>query len=90
MDNLKDREQEIYDMLCAQILGRIVLDHIRNMEPQIIAQKVNIEAVSLLAEIYQILNDTTVDDPECLSRIDRIVRAFFKRGLASTRHRKSN
>ena len=40
----------------------------------------------VLSEIKQVLDDPSLDDPECFYRIDSIVDVFYQAGLSTRRH----
>ena len=44
------------------------------------------DALDLIAEIKEILNDTSLDDPACFARVDALVDAFYRAGLPVDRH----
>ena len=72
--------------LYAKALGQELLRWAKEYSPQLLAEQVNTEAVLLLKEIQTILDDESLDDPECFYRIDAIVSAFHRAGLNTTRH----
>ena len=74
------------ESLYAQTLGRELIKWAREYDPYLFSLQVNTEAVLLLKEIQSILDDETLDDPECFYRIDAIVCAFHRAGLDTTRH----
>ena len=76
----------IDESLYANALGTQLLRWAKEYSPQLFAEQVNTEAVLLLKEIQRILDDETLDDPECFYRIDAIVCAFHRAGLDTTRH----
>ena len=76
----------IDDSLYANTLGKQLLQWAKECSPKLLAEQVNTEAILLLKEIQSILDDETLDDPECFYRIDAIVSVFHRAGLETTRH----
>ena len=72
--------------LFSRAVGRITLDYLDSYHPEKLAEDVDYEALQLLSEILDILDDKSCDDPECFYRIDRIVRAFHARSISTSRH----
>ena len=70
----------------AQSLGRELIKWVREYDPHLFSLQINTDAVLLLKEIQRILDDETLDDPECFYRIDAIISAFHRAGLDTTRH----
>ena len=64
--------------LYAQAVGWEVLRYAKELNTHELAQKVDSDAITLIKEIKAILDDRTLDDPDCFQRIDAIVRAFHK------------
>lgn len=50
------------------------------------AEAVESRATALLSQIRDILNDETLDDPDCFQRIEAVVELFHEAGLSTTRH----
>ena len=44
------------------------------------------QAAKVLEEIQAILDDESLEDPECFQRIEQIVNTFQKHNLSTTRH----
>lgn len=44
------------------------------------------DALYILEKNQTILNDDTLDDPECFERIELIVKTFYANGLSTNRH----
>lgn len=73
----------VSEELLAQAIGREALKH---MEAESLAKRVECDAVGILEEIRQILDDDSLDDPECFYRIEAIVSAFHRHGIPAQRH----
>lgn len=44
------------------------------------------EALRVLEEIRRVLDDDTLDDPDCFNRIEAIVKAFHGHEISTSRH----
>lgn len=80
-DNLTVEER-----LCAQAIGWDFLRYAKQYDIHDLARQVDSDAVALIKEIKTILDDHTLDDPDCFLRVDAIVRSFHVRGLSTDRH----
>lgn len=69
--------------LTAMTIGREVLAH---LDCQNLTQLAQYEATELLETIRHILDDDSLDDPECFHKIEAIVSAFHRHGISSSRH----
>ena len=68
-------------------LGQLVRDYVSSLPQEQIDSAAQTLAAQLLWEIYEILENPSLEDPECLQRIDAIVSAYYARlGLRSRRH----
>ena len=76
----------ILDGLYANAIGQEVMRYIRQSDGEELARQVDRHAIGLLREIKEILDDRTLDDPECFYRIDAIVQAFQGKGISTERH----
>ena len=76
----------ISEELFARAIGREVLNYVKDYDLHRMARQVNTEALLLLKEILDILDDASLDDPECFYQVERLVHAFHSRGLLTTRH----
>ncbi len=72
--------------LCAHTIGEHVMSYMEDYDFPALAQRVDSDAVKLVAEVKAILDDRTLDDPECFERIEAIIDAFYTHGLWTTRH----
>lgn len=72
--------------LYAKAIGQEVLRYLKTCGPTVLAQQAEHTATVILFEIQQILNDDTLNDPECFYRIDEIVNIFHRSGLPTSRH----
>lgn len=76
----------VEERLCVQAIGWDFLRCAKRYDIHDLARQVDSAAVSLIKEIQGILDDLTLDDPECFLRIDAIVRTFHKYDLPTSRH----
>lgn len=74
------------DELYARAIGWKVLDYLRHEHPGEVAGEIEGAALRILEKIQIILNDETLDDPECFHRIELIVKTFYANGLSTNRH----
>ena len=72
--------------LCAKAIGDFVMRYLDTLSREEIAALAERNAVALLGQIKEILDDPTLDDPACFQRIDAIVTAWWDAGLATKRH----
>ena len=79
-------EPSISEELYARAIGHKLIKWAKEYDPNLLSRQVNTDAILLLTEIQRILNDETLDDPDCFYRIDAIVSAFHCAGLSTTRH----
>ena len=78
----------IAESLYAQILGRELLNHLKDEESNVLQRikELDSKAVQILEEIRAILDDDTIDDPECFERIDRLVSLYNRNDIGTVRH----
>ncbi len=79
-------ELSMKDELYARAIGWEVLEYLRKEHPRSVADDIESNALRILEKIQSILNDDTLDDPECFERIDAIVRTFYANGISTDRH----
>lgn len=75
----------VAEALWAKSIGREALDFIKSRGVSM-EQSVHDEAVILLEKIRAILDDNTLDDPQCFHRIEAIVDAFSDADIPTARH----
>ena len=86
MDELCGYQPSVSEALYAQVIGKEVLGYMRDRDPDALARFTEKEAIRLLEEIRQILNDPDLEDTACFMRIDAIVSAFLRSGISVDRH----
>lgn len=81
-------EIRIEDELYARSIGWEVMQLIRKEEGHLreLRKEVDSDALRLLEQIKRILNDDTIEDPDCFERIEQIVQAFDAYGIRTSRH----
>lgn len=79
-------DKPILKDLCAKSLGDLIMMYCERISPADIFQKAESNALALIAEIKNILDDRTLSDPDCFQRIDMIVATFYEAGLPTSRH----
>lgn len=79
-------ETYIQRLMMERTIGAAVLDCVRNYEPQHLLSELNQNALQLLEQNREILDDDSLDDPECFQKIEAIVVAFHRHGLPTVRH----
>lgn len=77
---------EIAQRLYESAVGELVLKYIRTLRAEELLPLMDSEALELLSEIREALNDDTTEDPECFRRIEAIINAFEDKGVPVARH----
>lgn len=86
MDEWDIYQPSVSEAFYAQIIGRDVMRYLRDYAPEALGRPVESEAVRLLEEIRQILDDPDLEDSTCFMKIDTIVSAFLRAGIPIDRH----
>lgn len=86
MDEHGYEHPTIPEALYAKVIGEQVLDFLRNGGLQTSVQMAEGDATQLLERIRTILNDRSLDDPECFLRMEELVDAFGEAGTYTSRH----
>jgi len=75
----------VYKQMYAKAIGDLAISY---LEEQGFSAPDGVEsrALAVISQIRDILNDDTLDDPECFRRIEAIVELFYDAGLSTTRH----
>ena len=60
------------------VVGKMVLEHMERVHPTVISQAVENRAVQTLEAIRCILENNRLSDPECIQRVDGLVRLFYQ------------
>lgn len=73
-------------MLYENILKRAVENRMMNVDISNIQKDVDNICYNALNEIYEVINDQTLEDTDCFYRIEEIVRIYEKLGCLVNRH----
>ena len=78
----------IAEELYVQSLGWEVLRYLKREEGALLNlyREVDSKALRVLEDIQRVLNDDTLDDPDCFNRIEAIVKTFFSHEVSTSRH----
>lgn len=78
----------ISEELYVQSLGWEVLRYLKREEGVLLNlyREVDSKALRVLEEIQRVLNDDTLDDPDCFNRIEAIVKTFSAHEISTSRH----
>ena len=76
----------ISEELYAKVMGQEILKFVQACDQHALARQVDSEAIRVLQKIRELLNDETLDDPNCFYRIDAIVQTFWNAGITVERH----
>lgn len=79
-------ETEIWEAAVSQAIGRQVMEWFKCQDYEALAGQVNQELLRLVGRIKEVLDDESMDDAACFSRIDAIVEAFRQTGIGTSRH----
>lgn len=83
---LNNFDYTVSEALYAKELGSMLLRFTKMYDEHTLARQIESRAVALIQEIRTILNDSTLDDPECFYRIEALVSAFDLAGIPVTCH----
>lgn len=86
MEEVLNRDLSLEDELWATVIAQEMLRYTRCTGQRLMAERVAGEAARILSEIKKVLDDKSLDDPECFCRIDAIVDIFYQSGLSTRRH----
>lgn len=64
--------------ICHAAVGKMVLDHMERIHPAVISQAVESQAVQTLEAIRCVLENDRLSDPECVRRVENLIRLFFQ------------
>ena len=68
-------ERDTPTALYHAVVGRMVLEHMERVHP---SQAVENRAVQTLEAIRCILENNRLSDPECVQRVDGLIRLFYQ------------
>lgn len=70
----------------AKALGDYIMKYIKTLTNEDLLLHMQMDAVAVIAQIKDILDDESLDDLSCFRRIDAIVSALHESGISTTRH----
>ena len=83
-------DQSKYDSTIKEFYAKALGDYIMSFIKQVTLEDMlfymQLNSVTLLAQIKLILDDESLDDPSCFRRIDAIVSQFHAQGISTSRH----
>ena len=71
-------EHDVPTALYHAAVGKMVLDHMERLHPSVISSAVESRAVQTLEAIRCILENNRLSDPECVQRVDGLIRLFYQ------------
>ena len=71
-------ERDTPTALYHAVVGRMVLEHMERVHPSVISSAVESRAVQTLEAIRCILENNRLSDPECVQRVDGLIRLFYQ------------
>lgn len=71
-------ERDIPTALYYAAVGKIVLEHMERVHPTVISNAVESRAVQTLEAIRCVLSNDRLDDPECVQRVENLIRLFYQ------------
>ena len=72
--------------LLARAVGEYVADRLDALVREALADLAERQAVAVLRQVKDILDDESLDNAGCALRIDAVVQAFYDAGLSTSRH----
>lgn len=80
-------DQEVQEGLLYVTIGKAVVQYAEQLKGSLLREAMHDEAVSILAEIYRMLQDPELDDEACMERIESILMLYARRlDLLPQRH----
>ena len=79
-------DSEVLHALHGKTVEQLVMTYVTTLNAGELAPRLNAEAMDVISEIKAILDDDTTEDPACFQQIDRIVSAFWAKGIYTPRH----
>ena len=87
---VSDSEQNYATDLAGLFVERAIqaelIKHVNALKTEELLTQINQEMMVLFSDIVNILNDQTLDDPNCFHRVEALVRAFEKIHFPVQRH----
>ena len=79
-------EKQILKSIYAKAIGELIVDYLDSTGCTEVFSVTEPKAIELITEVKAILNDDSLDDPQCFHRIDAIVNVFSANGMDTSRH----
>ena len=84
---MNDMELTAQEELAAEAIGLEAMRYLKQTETiRRIARETEKRAIEALEEIRRVLNDDSLEDPECFRRIEAILTALENAGIFTRRH----
>lgn len=81
-----DRMDPVWKDACEKALGELAYRRLDEIRFEDLFERMESNALSLIEEIKEILDDESYSDEECFYKIDAIVMAFYRAGFSTIRH----
>lgn len=78
--------EQILKDVYAKAIGDLTLRYLESLHHKDIIPATESNALDIIAQIKAVLDDETLNDPECFRKIDAIVDIFHANGLDAARH----
>ena len=79
-------EQDLSRAMYENAIGKLAVDYLEYQGTHGLPALAESSALKLVAEIKAVLDDDSLEDPECFRRIDALVDAFSARNVYTPRH----
>lgn len=84
---MNDMELTAQEELAAEAIGLEAMRYLKQTETmRRIARETEKRAIEALEEIRRVLDDSSLEDPECFHRIEAILTLLENQGITSSRH----
>lgn len=79
-------EQDLSRAMYEKAIGKVVVDYLQSLVTGELPSLAESSALQLIANIKAILDDDSLEDPQCFYRIDALVDAFHAANVITSRH----
>ena len=79
-------EQDLSRAMYENAIGKLVVNYLESLGTVELPSLAESSALKLIAEIKAVLDDDSLEDPECFQRIEAILTALEDHGVFTTRH----
>lgn len=80
------KKKRTSEFLYAQAIGEKVLNYLGEETVQEYCAAVDSEAVRLIDELLELMDDPILSDWDCFERMEAVIRTFYVHGLRTNRH----